>query len=159
MIPLTKRSHSLQQLLPLCLVAAFLLTAVLAVLFGASVYRDILDRSDRITESTALTYITEKVRQSPGELRLDRIGDCPAMVLRLEGDRTYDTYIYCYDGSLRELMIRREVPPAADMGRPLLPALELDFTLQGDLLQLRLRCPSGEDREAFICLRDREDQP
>lgn len=152
------RRHTLQQLLPLCLLAVFMLSAVLAVLFSASVYREIQDRSNRLTEATALTYIAEKVHQSDkaGSIRLGRIGDCPALVIRQDVGNVYDTYIYVYDGTLRELMIKSQLTPAPAMGRPLLELEGLDLDLEDGLLRLTLRCTSGEIREALVCVRSRE---
>jgi len=71
---MNRKSHSLQLLLPLCLLAGFILTACLTVLLSASAYRDILDRSNRLTESTALTYIGEKVCAGSVHRRLPRSG-------------------------------------------------------------------------------------
>lgn len=152
------RRHTLQQLLPLCLLAAFMLSAVLAVLFSASLYRDVQDRSARLTEATALTYIAEKVHQSDqaGAIRVGTIGECPALIIRQDAGSLYDTYIYVYDGSLRELMIKCELDPAPKMGRPLLELEALDLSLEEGLLSLRLRCTSGEIREGLVCLRSRE---
>lgn len=154
------RRHTLQQLLPLCLLAAFMLSAVLAVLFSASLYRDIQDRSARLTEATALTYIAEKVHQSDeaGAVRVGNIGGCPALIIRQDVGSLYDTYIYAYEGSLRELMIKCELDPAPSMGRPLLELEGLDLSLEDGLLSLKLRCASGEIRESLVALRSREVQ-
>lgn len=151
-------SHSAQLLLPVCLLAAFLLTACLSVLFSASAYREVLDRSNQLTESTVLTYIGEKVRQSDtaGAVRVGAIGDCPALIIRQGEERLYDTYIYCYDGTLRELMIKCELTPEPHMGRSLATMERLDIALEDGLISLTLVDSSGEEHESFVCLRSRE---
>lgn len=153
-----RNSHSVQLLLPVCLLAAFLLTACLSVLLSASVYRDILDRSNRLTEATALTYIGEKVRQSDtaGAVRVGQIGDCPALVIRQGEERLYDTYIYCYGGSLRELMIKCELTPEPHMGRSLVPMERLDIDLTDGLISLTLVDSLGETHKGLVCLRSGE---
>lgn len=155
---MNRKSHSLQLLLPLCLLAGFILTACLTVLLSASAYRDILDRSNRLTESTALTYIGEKVRQSDtvGAVRVASIGGCPALVIRQGEDRLYDTYIYCYDGSLRELMIKCELTPEPHMGRSLVAMQELDISLEAGLISLTLVDSSGQEHKGLVCLRSEE---
>lgn len=153
-----KHSHSLQLLLPVCLLSAFIAAAMLAVLLSASAYRDILDRSNQMTEATALTYIGEKVRRSDtaGSVRLDTIGSCPALVIRQGQERLYDTYIYCYGGSLRELMIKVELTPEPDMGRALVPMEGLDLTMEDGLISLTLVAPSGMEYRSCVCLRSEE---
>ena len=147
------KKHSVQ-LLPVLLLAVFLLLAVLTAMRTAACYKKVLDRSDRMDRSTALTYITEKVRQNDtaGALRIGTIGDCQALVICQGDEILYDTYIYCYDGSLRELMIKRELTPAPEMGRSLLPMDLLELTLEDGLLRIRCADGSGEILERSVAL-------
>lgn len=154
------KKHS-AQLLPVLLLALFLLLSTLIAVRSAAAYKKVLDRSDRLDRSTALTYITEKVRQNDaaGALRVGRIGDCEALVIAQGDEILYDTYIYCYDGSLRELMIKRELAPAPEMGRALLPMDSLELTLEGGLLRIRCTDSSGETRERSVALAAQEVAP
>ena len=154
------KKHS-AQLLPVLLLALFLLLSALTAVRSAAAYKKVLDRSDRLDRSTALTYITEKVRQNDaaGALRVGRIGDCEALVIAQGDEVLYDTYIYCYDGSLRELMIKRELTPAPEMGRALLPMESLELTLEGGLLRIRCTDSSGETRERSVALAAQEVAP
>ena len=154
------KKHS-AQLLPVLLLALFLLLSTLIAVRSAAAYKKVLDRSDRLDRSTALTYITEKVRQNDaaGALRVGRIGDCQALVIAQGDEILYDTYIYCYDGSLRELMIKRELAPAPEMGRALLPMESLELTLEGGLLRIRCTDSSGETRERSVARAAQEVAP
>ena len=154
------KKHSVQ-LLPVLLLAVFLLLAVLTAMRTAACYKKVLDRSDRMDRSTALTYITEKVRQNDtaGALRIGTIGDCQALVICQGDEILYDTYIYCYDGSLRELMIKRELTPAPEMGRSLLPMDLLELTLEDGLLRIRCTDGSGEILERSVALIAQEVAP
>lgn len=154
------KKHS-AQLLPVLLLALFLLLSTLIAVRSAAAYKKVLDRSDRLDRSTALTYITEKVRQNDaaGALRVGRIGDCEALVIAQGDEILYDTYIYCYDGSLRELMIKRELAPAPEMGRALLPMESLELTLEGGLLRIRCTDGTGETRERSVALAAQEVAP
>ena len=154
------KKHS-AQLLPVLLLALFLLLAGLTAVRSAAAYKKILDRSDRRDRSTALTYITEKVRQNDtaGALRIGTIGDCQALVIEQGDQILYDTYIYCHDGSLRELMIKRELAPAPEMGRSLLPMESLELTLEDGLLRIRCTDSSGETLERSVALVSEEVAP
>jgi hypothetical protein len=156
-----KSTHSLQRLLPVLVLALFLLLAGLTVVRSAAAYQKILGRSDRLDRAMALTYIAEKARQNdaPGALRLGRIGDCQALVITQGEAVLYDTYIYCYEGSLRELMIKRELTPEADMGRCLLPMEGLELEPEGTLLKIRCPGPGGEMLERAVALRSLEVTP
>lgn len=156
-----KSTHSLQRLLPVLVLALFLLLAGLTVVRSAAAYQKILGRSDRLDRAMALTYIAEKARQNdaPGALRLGRIGDCEALVITQGEAVLYDTYIYCYEGSLRELMIKRELTPEADMGRCLLPMEGLELEPEGMLLKIRCPGPGGETLERAVALRSLEVTP
>jgi hypothetical protein len=156
-----KSTHSLQRLLPVLVLALFLLLAGLTVIRSAAAYQKILGRSDRLDRAMALTYIAEKARQNdaPGARRLGRIGDCQALVITQGEAVLYDTYIYCYEGSLRELMIKRELTPEADMGRCLLPMEGLELEPEGTLLKIRCPGPGGEMLERAVALRSLEVTP
>lgn len=156
-----KSTHSLQRLLPVLVLALFLLLAGLTVVRSAAAYQKILGRSDRLDRAMALTYIAEKARQNdaPGALRLGQIGDCQALVITQGEAVLYDTYIYCYEGSLRELMIKRELTAEADMGRCLLPMEGLELEPEGTLLKIRCPGPGGEMLERAVALRSLEVTP
>ena len=158
---MTKRAHSLHRLLPVLLLALFLLLGGLSVLLTASAYRGILGRSRQLDRSTALTYITEKVRQNDtaGALRLGELGGCQALVIRQGEEILYDTYIYCHDGSLRELMIKQELEPDPELGRRLLAMEALSFTLEEGLLRIRCTDPDGQVLERSVAVRSGEVAP
>ena len=157
---MTRRAHSAHQL-PVLLLVLFLLMGGLAVLMTASAYRGILDRDRMMDQSLALTYVTEKVRHNDtaGAIRLGEIGGCQALVITQGTDILYDTYIYCHDGSLRELMIKRELTAAPDMGRSLLPMESLELRLEDGLLQIRCTDPHGHQLERAVALRSEEVAP
>lgn len=110
-----KRRHTLDVLFPLGLLAVYALAAAGAVLLAAGSYRSGLTRAHRdFGCTTALAYVAEKLRSGDeaGAVRVDALEDCPALVLSVNREGGwYDTYIYCYDGSLRELMVKRELTP------------------------------------------------
>ena len=154
-----KRRHSLDALFPLGLLGLFVLCAVLVILFSASFYRQTLEKTRLGDGETALAYVTEKLHQSDraGAVSLGAIGDCPAVVITRGQRRLYDTYIYCSDGQLRELMIKRELEPEPEMGRALLPLERFSAEdLGGGLLKISCRDSSGAEYCCYVNIRTME---
>ena len=106
--------------------------------------------------------MTEKLRSGDRQdaVRVDSLEGCPALVISLDREGAgYDTYIYCYDGYLRELMVRREVTPAPRMGRALLELESLSPTWAGEGL-LRLECGlQGDTLTRYVNLKAGEGYP
>lgn len=157
-----KRSHSLDVLFPLGLLAVYVLSAVAVILFSAQIYRNTTAKAEESQGGpAALAYVSEKVHQSDMEdaVRVGRISGIPALILsRHTASADYDTYIYCCDGTLRELMVNRALPPTADMGRPLLNLESFEAELIRPGL-LRLRCTDSREGtfESYVNFRAGED--
>ena len=87
----------------LALFGVFAVSALSLVTIGADVYQHTVeDMSVNYESRTAVSYITEKVRQNDAadSILLTTLENVPAlcMVSQLDGD-TYCTYLYLYDGS------------------------------------------------------------
>lgn len=150
-------------------VAAMLVFTVFAVcvltvlLTGAGTYRRLTERDRVVFDSrTAVRYITTRIHQSDREdgLSLRKMEEMDALVLpeQIDGE-CYETWIYCYDGQLRELFIQAETPVQPEDGSAVLPlesmTAQWDDTYAGRLLvqlktergweelTLYLRCGGG----------------
>lgn len=92
----------------------FLLCSAFTILIGSRVYENIHARDDIAFETTtALSYITNKVRQNDtaGAITLRNDGETEILVLTSVFDKQkYETWIYQMDGGLYELFT------AADSG-------------------------------------------
>ncbi len=156
-----KQSHTLDMLFPLGVLALFAGAVITVLLMTASVYqRNVEQSAGDFSGPTALAYITEKLHQSDcaGTVSLGSIDGTDALVLSVElPSGSYDTYIYCYGGSLRELMVKRELPVEAAMGRELIALKAFQVQKISDSL-LQLRCTDSSDtvREALVALRSGE---
>lgn len=155
-----KRGHSLDILFPVVLLAVYVLAAVTVILQAGAAYRKVEDRSRSMADGpAALAYVTERLHQGDeaGVVRVGTLGDIPALVFAQGEDGRYVTYIYCYDGSLRELMIRRELAPEPETGRALLPMAEfLPEDAGGGLLKLSCTDLSGQTRVCWVSLLSEE---
>lgn len=101
------RGQAVNLLFTMFLFLAFVLCALFTVLIGGKVYENINRRSqENFTGSVALQYVANKVRQSDreGGVRVRTVEDVPVLELDagIEGGN-YVTWIYWYEGSIREL--------------------------------------------------------
>ena len=106
-----RNHHASSMLFLLLLFASLVLTGELLICMGTGVYKEVLtSMNSNSTLRTASAYIRQKLRQCSDRnaLRVDTLDGCDAIVLQQYlGDDFYETYLYCYDGELRELMIRK----------------------------------------------------
>ena len=142
----------------LALFGVFAVSALALVTIGADVYQHTVENMGVNYESrTAVSYIMEKVRQNDtaGSVSLTTLDEVPALcMLSMIDDETYCTYLYLYDGHLKELFMRE----GTSLGGQVLPAgtdiMELqEFTLSyasDDLIQVSLRTASGESHTFYV---------
>lgn len=102
------RRHTADTVFVLLLYGLFVLVSLLLALIGVQVYRNIVSRTSARSEMRAcLSYVANKVRSSP-EVRLETRDGLTVLTLpETEGDEPFETLIYFYDGSLRELFQRQ----------------------------------------------------
>lgn len=146
-----ERNSPITEVLALLNLTVFALCVLLVLLAGARIYRNLVDRGQEVYEQrTALQYLTTRVRQAQ-TVEIGNLEDCEALILKetLEGE-TYTTYVYCYEGWLRELytVAGAKLPPQA--GEALLEGENLDLKQEGSLLtvtfagaELLLHLPAG----------------
>lgn len=112
MLQLENSSRKIDTVFIVSLFVMFAITAILLILIGARQYRFTADSMNRNYEiRTASSYLTEKVHQSDtitGVSVVDfSVGPALALADR-QNDQTYITYIYYYDGSLKELFVKED---------------------------------------------------
>lgn len=102
--------HVVDTLFTLALFCVLAATALMVVTIGANVYKGIIGRmDDNFSSSTALTYISNKIRQSDelGGVHLDEVEGSPALVLeKTYNDTVFQTWIYHDGGYLKEVTVR-----------------------------------------------------
>lgn len=90
------------------LITLFAATSFLLVLIGAKQYRNVTNiMNENYEDRTISSYLTEKIRQNDTRdaITVSSLEGIPALSLKAtENGRSYTTYIYYYDGSLRELV-------------------------------------------------------
>lgn len=121
---------------------------------GAAVYKNSAAKLDEnYTSRTAVAYVSEKLRQhdTAGAVSLTEVEGCSALALLedVSGER-FVTYIYFYDGALRELFMRASSQPSAALGTAIVELA--DFTVEQTDAMLRVSAVSPDGNEHSILL-------
>lgn len=114
------RDHSVDLLFSILLFGTYVLFLLLMLLFAAKAYRNAVKGTDENYHlRTAMSYITVKIRQHDNgqDVFLGEIQGTEALCLTDDIDgKTYTTYIYLYDGQLKELFTSDESGASLSMG-------------------------------------------
>ena len=118
------RKHVIDLLFPIALFFVLAASSLAVVLLASQVYRDTVSVSQVNDESrTSLSYVAWKIRQNDesGAVSIGNFDGQDSLILEQNYQgASYRTYIYEYEGYLRELMIRSEVEAGAGDGRKIL---------------------------------------
>lgn len=122
--------------------ALFICALLAAVLTFAKIYKLNGDRiNTRFTAGTSSALIMQKLRayDYEGGIKADNIDGISVLCLNeeFEGEE-YTTYIYCYDGELRELLIGKNEEFIADYGNILMPVYGFEVTATEDTVTFTL---------------------
>lgn len=156
-----EKNHIVDVLFVLALFVVFTLSALVLVILGASVYKQTVSYMDEnFTSRTAYSYLTEKVRQNDlyDSISLGQLEGTEALVMTQEiNDTTYATYLYLYEGSLRELFMRQGSDIGTNplsAGQEILPLTDWNLEMADDhLLHIALTLEDNSQKELFIALR------
>ena len=152
----TSRSkNSISGLAALLVFGIFAVCVLLVLLQGANTYQKIHSRGQAsFAERTSMQFLAAKVRQADGPVILTSFGDDEALLFDEEFDgENYTTWIYCYDGWLREYFGPEGEEPMPELGEPVLEAGSLSMALEDNLLWILLEDEWGEDHELQLYLR------
>lgn len=152
-----QREHRLgiDFLFPALLFFLFSAVSLCVVILAASVYERTVRSADRGYElNTAMEYVSEKIRQSDeaGAISAGVFDGCDSLILRQAyGGQTYTTYIYAYDGTLRELFLKDGASAPASAGTELIEASDFQaHILSETLLQIQFTSKNGEQRNTIL---------
>ena len=105
--------HMIDVLFVITLFCVFAVCSVLLIAVGAKVYQNTINNMEtHFTSTTALSYITEKIRQNDisGNLSIEKFDGNDALVLSSEyNGEEYCTYIYSFNGHLKELFTKKNI--------------------------------------------------
>jgi len=168
-----KREQNRWKMGSLMALVVFLIFAVcvlMVLLTGADVYKRLVDR-DRASydQRTAVNYLTTKVRQADlvDMVRIQNSEDRDVLVITEEIDgNCYETWIYCYDGYIRELFTAAGSGLPLEAGDKVLEAEQLMFcweAVPGDdaagvpMLKIEIVTADGASQTLMLHLRSGEE--
>lgn len=136
------RSHSIDSLFVVILFAVFIFMALLIIGSGASAYKNTAAQmDDRFDRQTCISYITAKIRSNNDADKISIVdfkGTNALCISEVFNEGVYNTYIYLYDGMVRELFTNSETNLGLDAGSALTRASGLSFSYNDGLYEITL---------------------
>ena len=150
-------SKKIDTVFVLALLTLFAATAFLLVLIGAKQYRYVTDSmNENYEDRTVSSYLTEKIRQNDTEnaIAVVRLEDTTALSITSEAaDIQYITYIYYYEGSLRELVVTGNSVFTFASGQEIIALQGFTPSIINDsLLHISLTDTSGDSTDIYLSL-------
>lgn len=136
------RSHTIDSLFVVFLFAVFIFLALIIIGSGAAAYKKTAAQmEDRFDRQTCISYITAKIRSNNEADKISVVDFNGVNALCISddfGEGVYNTYIYLYDGVIRELFCSTEVSLGLDAGSALTSASGLNFSYSDGLYEITL---------------------
>ncbi len=150
--------HIVDFLFVLGLFFVFAFSALMLILIGSGVYKKTVDRmNENFNLRTTTAYITEKIRQGDiaGAVTVEDFDGNNALVLTQDYyGAEYSTYLYEYDGHLKELFTAKDNKLSADAGTDILPVRSFEAThMGGRLWKLTVVEEDGSVQEVLVSTR------
>lgn len=150
-----QKHHTTDFLFILTLFGLLTLCSLCVMGFGLGIYRNTAAAMEENSQvRTSLTYVAEKLRQNDreGGVSLGEIDNTPALILHTNhNDVPYCTYIYFYQGGLRELMTRESEEPAPYSGQIITEAEDFQILpVNGRLYECILRDTQGKETSIYV---------
>ena len=153
----THTGHGMQGVFVFVLLGLFALMSTLMVLLGAQMYRGTVQNAAANNENRLLgAYVRSMVRAEDAAQAVvveDHDG-APALALYedIDGD-AYVTWLYLYEGQLRELFTDVGYGFNPDSGVVVAPANSFEPSLEGGLLTVRMTDDKDRDCTVRVALR------
>lgn len=154
--------HTIDFIFPLAVLFVFAVSAFAVLVLSAHVYASQTAASETAYASqTPLSYVREKIRQNDAaeSISVGELDGVNCLVLTAGGTDEdaqigYTTYIYAYEGMLKELTIRDGVDAEASAGRDILAVS--DFTVEETADGLFcISCENSDGEETSMVLSER----
>lgn len=153
-----ERKHVIDFLFPLALLFVLAASSVaLVVLASGSYSRQIRTSEASFTSRTALSYVTEKLHQADtsDSITAGTLDGQDAIIIRQEySGQAYVTYLYAYEGYLRELFMKEGVSASAADGRKILATDGFSFEeSQNGLFHLSCTDSDGSVSDTYVSIK------
>ncbi|MBD5548797.1 MAG: DUF4860 domain-containing protein [Lachnospiraceae bacterium] len=147
--------HIIDTLFVIALFCLFALSAIFLITIGASIYgRTVNNMEDNFNNRTALAYITQKVRQSDNadSLSIGTFHECPALIITSRIENTeYCTYLYEYNGYLKEIMLRKGMTLDPDIGQNIIAISDFSLVpINNHLMNCKITIDDAQNYNLYI---------
>ena len=136
MFKIDRETHRIDSIFIMLLFFLFALTAFVLIMIGVRQYKATANAMDYNYEiRTVSSYLREKTRQnsSNSSISIETIDGTNALCLKNTLNNTiYNTYIYYYDGSLREMYIQEGTPFTLNLGQQIVTISGFDMDKTDD---------------------------
>ena len=152
-----KSAKKIDMVFVLALITLFAATALTLVLIGAKQYRHVTDVMDRNFEHrTSASYLTEKIRQNDKQdaIGLTTLEGTTALYILNQNETSpFTTYIYYYDGYLRELVVTESSVFTLSGGQPIMEIQNLELEIKNDsLIHAKITSMDGQTQSLYFNL-------
>lgn len=153
-----EKKHVIDFLFPLAVFFVLAASSVAIVVLASGFYsRQVKASSDSYSGRTALAYVTEKMHQNDenGAIEDGTFDGENALVIRQRYDeKDYVTYLYAYDGYLRELFIQDGTEAKASDGRKILETKDFEAKEISDgIFHLYCENEDGKKTDTFVSVK------
>ena len=156
----TGRKHYIDTLATLLIFAVFAICIISAILLGAKSYKAVSSRDAAAYDMRTCTqFIANKVRyaSTPQSVSVVDIDGVSALKIdQMEDGVMYCTYIYSYDGWLREYFAASDKQVKLSAGEKLLEMQNIEFSMDNALISCRIVSNNGSESSLFLNLRGAE---
>lgn len=149
-----ERRHTVDVLFVITLFCVFAFSIILLTGAGANVYESIVDSMTENNNSrTSFSYLKNKIHQSDMEgcVSVGEYEGLESLIISEEIDNVvYCTYLYCYDGTIRELFTRSGQKFDPSFGTVILQAKDFHAEeVKEGLIKFEIT-PDGCERETLF---------
>lgn len=153
-----EKKHVIDFLFPLAVFFVLVASSVAIVVLASGFYsRQVKTSSASYSGRTALAYVTEKMHQNDenGAIADGTFDGENALVIRQRYDeKDYVTYLYAYDGYLRELFVRDGTEAKASDGRKILVTKDFEAKETSDgIFHLYCENEDGKKTDTFVSVK------
>ncbi len=157
----TRSRHVIDFIFPIALFFVFAASSLVVLILAADIYGSTTNQLQANDENrTALSYISEKIRQNDtgGALEITSIEGTECLSLSADyNDVPHTTYIYEYDGMLKELFVRDDVSVSLKDGKDIMEISSLSISRIDDHLYHFITVDS-QGRESSLVASERSVQ-
>lgn len=149
------KKHSIDLLFPITLFLVLTVSAFVLLSLSANIYKSTTERSYRNHQSRiALSYVSEKIHQSEhnGWIQIGSFEECDTLMIRQSfQEETYYTYLYFYDGALRELFFKDGTAVSPTDGKAILNLADVSMKMADEgLFYFQCTDLAGQVSDSYV---------